>query len=64
MLCTCVIECDLPLLRRYLRAGAPVDASDYDRRTALHCSAAEGNLAMVRLYGPLTPGAGSCMTSR
>ncbi|KAK9847644.1 hypothetical protein WJX84_010180 [Apatococcus fuscideae] len=49
MLCTCVIECDLPLLRRYLRAGAPVDAWDYDRRTALHCSAAEGNLAMVRL---------------
>ena len=47
MLCTCVIECDLPLLRRYLRAGAPVDACDYDRRTALHCSAAEGNLAMV-----------------
>ncbi len=48
-LCTCVYLCDLPLLRRLMRAGALVNSGDYDKRTALHISAAEGNLAVVRL---------------
>jgi hypothetical protein len=47
LLCNCVYECNLPLLRRLLRAGAPVDIGDYDKRTALHISAAEGNAVMV-----------------
>jgi ankyrin repeat protein len=37
----------LQLLRRLLRAGSPVDIGDYDKRTALHISAAEGNAVMV-----------------
>uniref|UniRef100_A0A383VAB8 Cyclic nucleotide-binding domain-containing protein n=1 Tax=Tetradesmus obliquus TaxID=3088 RepID=A0A383VAB8_TETOB len=49
LLCNCVYECNLPLLRRLLRAGAPVDIGDYDKRTALHISAAEGNAVMVRV---------------
>ncbi|KAK9903334.1 hypothetical protein WJX75_003130 [Coccomyxa subellipsoidea] len=48
-LCTCVFEGDLPLLRRLVSAGAPADAGDYDKRTALHIAAAEGNTAAVRL---------------
>jgi ankyrin repeat protein len=47
-LCTFVFEGNLPALRRLVRAGADVDAGDYDRRTALHISAAEGNLQAVR----------------
>lgn len=46
-LCTCVFEGDLTLLRRLLRAGADPDAADYDKRTALHIAAADGNLAAV-----------------
>jgi ankyrin repeat protein len=51
LLCNCVYECNLPLLRRLLRAGAPVDIGDYDKRTALHISAAEGNAVMVSVLG-------------
>ena len=47
-LCTLVFTCDLPLLRRYILAGVPIDAGDYDERTALHISACESNLAVVR----------------
>ena len=39
LLCTCVFDGDLRLLRRLLRAGAHVDAGDYDKRTALHIAA-------------------------
>ena len=49
--CCCLACClhGLPqLLRRLLRAGAPVDIGDYDGRTPLHISAAEGNQVMVR----------------
>ena len=46
-LCNSVISCNLPLLRRYLRAHANVNAFDYDKRTALHISAAEGNAPVV-----------------
>ncbi|BDA49938.1 probable potassium channel AKT2 [Coccomyxa sp. Obi] len=48
-LCTCVFEGDLPLLRRLIAAGAPADVGDYDKRTALHIAAAEGNTAAIRL---------------
>ncbi|CAL5221935.1 g4209 [Coccomyxa viridis] len=48
-LCTCVFEGNLPLLRRLIRAGAAADAGDYDKRTALHIAAAEGNTAAMRL---------------
>lgn len=56
-LCTAVFEGDLPLLRRLLEAGAPPDACDYDKRTALHISAAEGNLAAVSAACCLLTGA-------
>ncbi len=46
-LCTCVFDCDLPLLRRYLGAGADPNSGDYDKRTAMHIAAAEGNVAAV-----------------
>lgn len=49
LLCTCVYEGNMPKLRRLLRAGLPVNAFDYDRRTATHISAAEGNLTAVGL---------------
>ncbi len=54
-LCTCVFEGDLPLLRRLVSAGAPADAGDYDKRTALHIAASEGNTAAVRLPLPSAP---------
>lgn len=34
---------------RLLRAGADANAQDYDRRSALHVAAADGNLAVVKL---------------
>ena len=48
VLCTCVFDGNMPLVKRYLAAGVPIDAGDYDLRTALHISAAEGNLTAVR----------------
>jgi len=32
-----------------LLCGANVNAKDYDRRTAMHVAAAEGNLSLVQL---------------
>lgn len=49
VLCTAVFEGNLPLLRRLISAGCAVDAGDYDKRTALHISASEGNLQACRL---------------
>ncbi len=46
-LCTCVFDCNVPLLRRFIKAGAAVNAGNFDARTALHLAAAEGNLAAV-----------------
>ena len=48
-MCTCVFEGDLVQLRRLLRAGAPPDACDYDKRCGLHIAGAEGNLPAVKL---------------
>lgn len=49
LLCQCVYDGDLDLLKCLLLAGCNVNAGDYDARTALHISAAEGNLPAVRL---------------
>lgn len=49
-LCTAVFDGDLQLLRRLLRAGANPNAVDYDKRSALHIAAADGNLPVVSLY--------------
>ncbi len=46
-LCTCVYKKDLQLLQSYLQAGAKLDSGDYDKRTALHIAASEGNIEMV-----------------
>lgn len=62
-LCTCVSEGNLPLLRRLVSAGVPVNSADYDKRTALHISAAEGNLQAVRLL-VLEGGANTCVRDR
>ncbi|KAG2447079.1 hypothetical protein HYH02_007829 [Chlamydomonas schloesseri] len=48
-LCTAVYRKDLVKLKRLLRAGAPPDSCDYDRRSALHIAGAEGNLAAVKI---------------
>ena len=50
MLCTCVFDGNMPLVKRYVAAGVPIDAGDYDLRTPLHISAAEGNLTAVRFF--------------
>lgn len=48
LLCAAVYEGDMQLLRRLLRAGACADAEDYDKRTALHIAASDGNMPAVR----------------
>ena len=53
-LCTCVYDCNVPLLRRFIKAGILVNAGNFDSRTALHVAAAEGNVAAVRLCNPRT----------
>lgn len=39
---------DLGAVRRLVAQGVPLDAGDYDYRTALHLAAAEGHVAVVR----------------
>ena len=48
-LCQAVFDGDTPLLRRLLQARIQVDAADYDKRTAAHIAAAEGNLAALKV---------------
>ena len=36
-------------MKRLLKAGINVNAADYDKRTASHIAAAEGNFAAIRL---------------
>lgn len=47
-LCTAAAQGNAELIRRYIKAGINVNAADYDKRTALHIAAAEGNLDVVR----------------
>ena len=41
------LQGDLKLMARLLKAGADVNAGDYDKRTPLHIAAAEVNLTAV-----------------
>lgn len=47
LLCSAVYEGDMQLLRRLLQAGARANAEDYDKRTALHVAASDGNIPAV-----------------
>jgi ankyrin repeat protein len=48
-LCQAVFDNDMSLLSRLLKAGIQVNAADYDKRTAAHIAAAEGNLDALKL---------------
>ncbi|KAK9804415.1 hypothetical protein WJX72_011623 [[Myrmecia] bisecta] len=48
-LCIAVFEHDLVLVNRYISAGADINASDFDGRTALHIAASDGHLETVRV---------------
>ena len=48
-LCQLVFDGDATTLRRLLRAKINVNAADYDRRTAAHIAAAEGNLVAFKI---------------
>jgi ankyrin repeat protein len=48
-LCQAVFDGDILTLRRLLRAKIQVNASDYDKRTAVHIAAAEGNVAAIKV---------------
>jgi ankyrin repeat protein/CRP-like cAMP-binding protein len=48
-LCQTVFDRDIATLRRLLRAGIQVNASDYDNRTGAHIAAAEGNLEAIKV---------------
>lgn len=49
VLCQAVFDGDMMMLRRLIRAGIEVNAADYDKRTAAHIAAAEGNIAAIRV---------------
>ena len=49
VLCQCIFDGDMALMRRYIKAGVDIDIGDYDQRTALHIAAAEVNLPAVSL---------------
>lgn len=48
-LCQTVFDGDTLTLRRLLRSKILVNAADYDKRTAAHIAAAEGNLTALRM---------------
>ena len=50
VLCQCIFEGDMALMRRYIKAGVDIDIGDYDQRTALHIAAAEVNLPAVTSF--------------
>ena len=49
ILCQAVFDGDILLLKRLVQAQIPVNASDYDKRTAAHIAAAEGNVSAMRV---------------
>ena len=49
LLCQAVYDGDILLIKRLLMAGINVNACDYDKRTASHIAAAEGNAAAIRI---------------
>jgi ankyrin repeat protein len=48
-LCQAVFDGDVLTLRRLLQAHIPVNARDYDKRTAAHIASAEGNVAALKV---------------
>ena len=48
-LCQLVFDGDILTLRRMLRANIQVNAADYDKRTASHIAAAEGNVVAFKM---------------
>ena len=48
-LCQTVFDGDTTMLKRLLKANIQVNASDYDKRTACHIAASEGNAAALKL---------------
>ena len=48
-LCQAVYDGDILTLKRLLNAKIHVNASDYDKRTAAHIAASEGNVAALKL---------------
>jgi len=48
-LCQAVFDGDVQALRQFLKAKVNVDAADYDKRTAAHIAAAEGNVAALKV---------------
>ena len=48
-LCQAVYDGDILMLKRLLNAKIQVNASDYDKRTAAHIAASEGNVAALKL---------------
>jgi hypothetical protein len=49
ILCQAVFDGNIMLLKRLVKAGINVNAADYDKRTASHIAAAEGNTAAIRV---------------
>lgn len=49
VLCQAVYDGDIVLLRRLLDSGINCNATDYDKRTASHIAAAEGNIVAIKL---------------
>jgi len=49
VLCQAVFDGELVLLKRLLKAGIDANAADYDKRTAAHIAAAEGNVAAIKV---------------
>lgn len=48
-LCQIVYDGDNALLKRFIKAKIQINASDYDKRTAAHIAASEGNITALRL---------------
>ncbi len=48
-LCQAVYDGDILMLKRLLNAKIHVNAFDYDKRTAAHIAALEGNVAALKL---------------
>lgn len=49
VLCQAVSDGDIIFLKRLLRAGIQANAMDYDKRTASHIAAAEGNMTALKV---------------
>jgi len=48
-LCSAAYTSNIRLIKRLCKCGVNIDASDYDKRTALHLASAEGNLPLCKV---------------